>query len=161
MQKRIKIIWLVIFILLIAALLLIFKPYTDALQANQHMDMDTVKFLMKQETVEKTIGKGTPLGGFGADFYVYEQLGLTLAYPHEGFLKSRVGWLEVKSNQYSIYGVKPGDSAATAREIFLRKGFVQSKSNNSNFSKGNIQIVVYQESVRIWITDWTIRNHVY
>lgn len=161
MRKKINILLLGILIFLIAAFFFVYSPYIDAINANRHLEVDNVKFLMKQEAVEKAIGKGEILGGFGAIFYVYEELGLTLAYNNEGLLHNRVAWVETKSDKHRIYGIMPGDSSGTIKETLVKQGFKQDKNDASRFSKGNIQIIVYEASLRIQINDWTIKNHVY
>ncbi len=161
MRKKIKILLIGIVIFLIAAFLFVYSPYIDAMNANRHLEVGNIKFLMKQEAVEKAIGKGEVLGGFGARFFVYEELGLTIAYNNEGLLHNRVAWIQIKSDKHRIYGIMPGDSHGTIKEILVKQGFQQSKEDSGLFSKGNIQMIVNEGALQIQINDWTIKNHVY
>lgn len=83
-----------------------FAPYIDAYRVNKNIEIAGVKLLMTISDVEKIVGKGNTIGGLGANFYGYDDSDITITYPLDGLLKSKVGWIDISNSKYSIYGVR-------------------------------------------------------
>lgn len=158
--KRVKIIAAICLAVLLAAIFAL-SPYIDAYRVNRHLNIDGVRLLMTPGQVEELMGKGSPVGGFGAEFYRYRNSTVTVAYPFEGMLKGKAGWIDIKDPKYDIYGVRPGDSADKARLILRKFGFTQDKDDKSCFKRGSSRVYFFGDSVRIIIEDWTLRGRVY
>ncbi|HYF81552.1 MAG TPA: hypothetical protein VEB00_00790 [Clostridia bacterium] len=150
-------------ICLVALILLgyVFSPYIEVYRINRNLDISSVKLLMTPDQVEKILGEGSPIGGFGAQFYEYDNSAVTIAYPWDGLLKRKAGWIQISDSKYSIYGVRPGDPFDKAKSILEKYGFVQDQSDKSAFKRGSARIYIFWESVRADIEDWTIKGRVY
>ncbi len=155
---------LLIVIICLAAMILlgyVFSPYIDAYRTNLNLDISGVKLLMTHPEVEKLLGKGSPIGGFGAEFYEYGNSAVTIAYPVGGLLKGKAGWIEISDPNYSIYGVRPGDSIEKTKSILEEYGFTQDQTDKNFFKRSSAQVCIFGESVRANIEDWTLRGRVY
>lgn len=162
MNKRVNIsIVILAIIAVISVLYYALSPYIDSYRANKYLNISGVELLMTNSEVEKVLGKGENIGGFGAAFYKYQNETVTIAYPVEGLLKGRVGQIDIKNSEYSIFGVHPGDSIDKAKVILKKHGFKQDRLDSHHFIRGSAKIYIYGDSVRIDIEDWTIRGHVY
>lgn len=139
----------------------VFSPYIDAYRVNRNLDISGVKLLMSPSEVEKILGEGSPVGGFGAHFYEYDNSAVMIAYPVDGMLEDKAGQIAVSDPKYSICGVKPGDSTDKAKKILEKLGFVQDQTDRSSFKRGSARIDIYSGTVRIDIEDWTIKGRVY
>jgi hypothetical protein len=159
-RKRVLVIVIICFVVLIL-LGYAFSPYIDAYRANGNLDIEGVKLLMTPEQVEKILGKGSPIGGFGAEFYEYDNSAVTIAYPSDGLLKAKAGWIEIKDPKYSIYGIRPGDSIDKAKSILEKQGLTQDQTDKNFFRRGSALVCIFGESVRIDIEDWTLRGRIY
>lgn len=154
---------LIVVICLVALILLgyVFSPYIDAYRVNRNLNVSGAKLLMTHLEVEKILGKGSPIGGFGAEFYEYDNSAVAIAYPVDGLLEGKAGWIEIKDPRYSIYGVRTGDSIDNAKLILEKHGFTQDQTDKNFFKRGNALICIFGESVRVNIEDWTLRGRVY
>ena len=154
---------LIVIICLVALILLgfAFSPYIDAYRINRNLDIPGVKLLMTPDQVEKIFAKGSPIGGFGAEFYEYDNSAVTIAYPIDGLLEGKAGWIEIKDPRYSIYGVRLGDSIDKAKIILEKHGFSQDQTDKNFFKRGSARVCIFGESVRVNIEDWTLKGRVY
>ncbi|HYE83059.1 MAG TPA: hypothetical protein VEG39_12955 [Clostridia bacterium] len=155
---------LIIIVISVTVLILLeyaLSPYIDAYRINKHLDISGVKMLMAPSQVEEILGKGSPIGGFGAEFYGYDNSAVVIAYPWEGLLEGKVGYIDVSGPKYSICGVRPGDSSDKAKKILKGYGFIQDKKHKDTFRRGSARIYILWESVRVDIEDWSIKGHVY
>ena len=156
--------FLKIVVICLTALILLeyaFSPYIDAYRINKNLNISDVKLLMTSSQVEEILGEGNPIGGFGAQFYEYDNSAVVIAYPWEGLLHGKVGQIDMSDPKYSICGIRPGDSSDKAKSILKEYGFSQDKSDKNTFKRGNARIYVFAESIRVDIEDWTIKGHVY
>lgn len=97
----------------------VFSPYIDAYKVNRNLDISGVKLLMSPSEVEKILGEGSPIGGFGAHFYGYDNSAVVIAYPVDGMLEDKAGQIDISDSKYSICGVRPG-TLQTRQSRFLR-----------------------------------------
>ena len=155
---------LVIAVICLTALIAIgcvFSPYIDSYRVNRRLDISGVKLLMSPSEVEKILGKGSPVGGFGAHFYEYDNAAVMIAYPVDGMLRDKAGQIAISDHKYSICGVRQGDSTDQAKQILEKLGFVQDQTVRSSFRRGSARIDIYGGTVRVDIEDWTLRGRVY
>ena len=154
---------IIIVILLIAFALswYAFAPYIDAYRVNKNLEISGVKLLMTTSEAEKILGKGSSIGGFGAGFYEYDNSGITIAYPSDGLLKNKVGWIEISDTNYSIYGIRVGDPLEKAKVTLEKHGFRQEQNDKNIFIRGSARVSVYEQSIRVNIEDWTLRGRIY
>lgn len=155
---------LLIAIICVVALILlsyVFTPYIEAYRTNLKLDISGARLLMTYPQMEKLLGKGSPIGGFGAEFYKYDNSSVTIAYPADGLLKGKAGWIEISNPRYSIYDVRPGDSLDKAKSILEKYGFTQDKTDKNFFKRGSVRVCIFGESVRVNIEDWTLKGRVY
>ena len=138
-----------------------FSPYIDAYRINRNLNISGVKLLMTYPEVEEHLGKGGPIGGFGAEFYEYDNSAVSIAYPLDGLLRGKAGWIEIKDPRYSIYGVRIGDSIDKAKIILEKNGFTQDQTDKNFFKRGSAMVYILGESVRVNIEDWTLKGRVY
>lgn len=138
-----------------------FAPYLDAYRINKELDIDGVRLLMTSSEVEAVLGKGSIIGGFGAEFYEYGNSAVKVAYSWDGLLKGKASWIQISDPKYSICGVRAGDTAYNAYEALKLRGFTQDRTDKSIFKRGSASISVFEGSVRVDIEDWTIRGRVY
>lgn len=154
-----------IFILILVVLLILlryaFSPCIDAYIINRHLDISGVKLLMTPSQVEELLGEGRPIGGFGAGFYEYDNSAVVIAYPWEGLLKGKAGFIDINDSKYSICGVRPGDSSDKAETILKGYGFRRNSRDRSVFMRGSARIYIFSDFIRLDMEDWTIKGHVY
>lgn len=161
MKVRTKIIIMAIVIIIIAALVYGLSPFIDSYRANGHINISGIKLLMTPSEVEKLVGKGNPIGGFGADFIKYQNETITMAYSFDGLLKGKVGYIEISNPDYNIFDVHPGDAPEKSKPILEKHGFKEDETNKSFFKRGSIGIYIMSDRIRINIEDWTLRGRVY
>jgi hypothetical protein len=162
MKSRVMVfIFAIAMIVIIPILAYAASPYLDSYRANAHINISGIKLLMTNTEVEKLVGKGNLIGGFGADFYKYQSETITIAYPSEGLLENKVGYIEISNSDYSIFDVHPGDSTEKARSVLEEYGFKEEVNNKNFFKRGSTWVYVFDKSIRINIEDWTIRGRVY
>lgn len=162
MKTKTKIYIIVIILIIIVSFSwYAFAPYIDSYRVNENIEIAGVNLLMDISDVEKILGKGSPTGGFGADYYGYDDYHITIAYPLDGLLKNKAGWIETSNSKYSIYGVRVGDSLENAKTVLEKHGFTQNQSNKNTFKRGNARISIYEQSIRVNIEDWTLKGRVY
>lgn len=157
--RRVRIIAAICLAVLLAVVFAL-SPYIDAYRANKHLSIDGVRLLMTPGQVEEILGKGSPIGGFGAEFYEYADSAVKVAYKWDGMLKGKAGWIQVSDPKYSIYGIKAGDSSKAAEAILKKHGFAYSKTEDA-FKRGSVRVHIYWDSVRITIEDWSTKGRVY
>jgi hypothetical protein len=162
MKAKTKIALFVIILITVFSLLwYAFAPYIDAYRVNKNIEIAGVKLLMASSEVEEILGKGVPIGGFGAEFYGYDSSQITIAYPLAGLLKGKAGWIEISNHKYSIYGIRAGDSLEKAKTVLGKHGFLQDQSEQNIFKRGSARISIYEQTIRVTIEDWTIRGRIY
>ena len=160
-NKRKAVILALVCIGIIILMRYVFSPYIDAYRINRHLDISGVKMLMTPSKVEEILGKGNPVGGFGAQFFEYDNAAALIAYPWNGFLRGKVGYIDIRDPKYGICGVRPGDSSSKAKDILERHGFLQDKMNKDTFRRGSAVICIFSDFVRINIEDWSLKGIVY
>lgn len=160
MKVRTKII-IAMVVIIIAALAYGLSPLIDSYRANGHIKISGIKLLMTPSEVEKLVGKGNPIGGFGADFMKYPNERITIAYSFDGLLKGRAGYIEISNPDYSIFDVHPGDAPEKSKSILEKHGFEEDETNKGFFKRGSVGIYIMSDGIRINIEDWTLRGRVY
>lgn len=162
MKTRTKISLIVIILLTISlSFWYAFAPYIDAYRVNKNIEISGIKLLMTSSDVEKILGKGSPIDGFGASFYRYDNSDISIAYPSDGLLKSKANWIEIYDTNYSIYDVRVGDSLQKAQAVLEKHGFRQEQSDKNIFKRGSARVSIYEQSIRVNVEDWTLRGRVY
>jgi hypothetical protein len=162
MKAKTKIsIFVIILITVLSLSWYAFAPFIDAYRVNKNIEIADVKLLMTNSKVEKILGEGAPIGGFGAEFYGYDSSHITIAYPLAGLLKGKAGWIEISNPKYSIYGIQVGDPLEYAKIVLGKHGFLQDQSNLNLFKRGSASISIYEQTIRVNIEDWTIRGRIY
>lgn len=155
---------LIIAIICLVVLLLMgyaFSPYIAVYRVNRHLNVSGAKLMMTYPEVVEILGQGSPIGGFGAQFYTYGDSAVTIGYSWDGLLQGKAEWIEIFDPGYSICGVKSGDPLDKAKATLEAQGFIQDKRDKSFFRRGSARISIYGGSVRVTIEDWTTKGRVY
>lgn len=161
LEKKAFLIVLVFCIVAMFASIFAYSPYIDANNINGKLDIAGARLLMGKEVAEKLLGKGNPIGGFGAEYFEYEEAKVTVAYPLEGLLRGKAGSISISDPKYSICGVHAGATIDEAKLILEKQGFHQAMPDRNLFRKGSITVYLSDKVVGISIEDWTIKGHIY
>lgn len=161
LEKKAFLIVFVFCLLAMATSVFAYSPYIDANNVNGRLDIGGVKLLMRKEAAEKLLGKGSPVGGFGAEFFEYDEEMISMAYPLDGLLRGKAGSISIADPKYSICGVHAGATIDEAKPILEKQGFRQSMPDRNLFRKGSITINISDKTVGISVEDWTMKGRVY
>jgi hypothetical protein len=110
-------------------------------KANEKMDIDGFKLLMKESPSKDMQGKGfSNIGGFGCTPYENQKDGLRITF--SGFPDVLDEYvltdIETTNPNYNFYDIRVGDDIKRAENILINNGFSRNDVNNSsNYSQFN------------------------
>ncbi|HWQ29790.1 MAG TPA: hypothetical protein VN549_02280 [Negativicutes bacterium] len=161
LEKKVFLIALVFCMVAMFASIFAYSPYIDANNINGRLDIAGVRLLMGKDAVEKLLGKGSPVGGFGAEFFEYAEAKVSVTYPLEGLLRGKAGSVSISDPKYSICGIHGGATIDEAKPILEKQGFRQAMPDRHLFRKGSVTVYISGKTVGISIEDWTLKGRVY